>query len=122
MADADTRTPPLRRRRPEPGPAPVVSSRGRRLIRSLLLFIACVLVVDALIGERGFVQTLRAGREYAEAAATLDRLRQENGRLREEARRLREDPGAIEAVARRELGLIRPGEVLVIVKDIDKKP
>jgi cell division protein FtsB len=113
-------TAPLRRR-PPPAPAPVVSSRGRRIIRSLLLFVACVLVVDALIGERGFVQALRAGREYAEASASLERLRQENGRLREEVRRLSEDPSAIEAVARRELGLIRPGEVLVIVKDVERR-
>ena len=36
------------------------------------------------------------------------------------ARRLREDPSAIEEQARRELGLIKPGEVLFIVKDISK--
>ncbi|MGE3405088.1 MAG: septum formation initiator family protein [Vicinamibacterales bacterium] len=38
--------------------------------------------------------------------------------MREEARRLREDPSAIEDIARRELGLIRPGEKLFILKDI----
>jgi len=37
------------------------------------------------------------------------------------ARRLREDPSGIEDQARRELGLIKPGEVLFIVKDVDKK-
>jgi cell division protein FtsB len=31
---------------------------------------------------------------------------------------LREDPNAIEELARRELGLIRPGETLFIIKDI----
>ena len=41
--------------------------------------------------------------------------------LRDMARRLREDPAAIEEQARRELGLIKPGEVLFIVKDLDKK-
>jgi cell division protein FtsB len=39
-------------------------------------------------------------------------------RLREEARRLREDPTAVEEIARRELGLIKPGERLFIVKDL----
>jgi cell division protein FtsB len=33
------------------------------------------------------------------------------------ARRLREDPSAIESVARRDLGLIKPGEKVFIVKD-----
>ena len=39
--------------------------------------------------------------------------------LREEARRLHEDPAAIEEIARRELGLMSPGEKLFIIKDID---
>jgi cell division protein FtsB len=38
-------------------------------------------------------------------------------RLREEARRLREEPSAIEEIARRELGLIKPGEKLFIIRE-----
>ena len=49
---------------------------------------------------------------------TQSSLRTENARLREEARRLREDPAAIEEIARRELGLIKPGEKLFIVRDV----
>ena len=49
--------------------------------------------------------------------ATVARQRAENARLREEARRLREDPDAIEEIARRELGLIRRGEKVFIIKD-----
>jgi cell division protein FtsB len=45
-------------------------------------------------------------------------MRAENARLREMIGRLRDDPGTIEAIARRELGLVRPGEVLFILKDI----
>ena len=41
----------------------------------------------------------------------------ENARLREDVRRLRFDPGTIEALARKELGLIKPGEVLFIIKN-----
>jgi cell division protein FtsB len=33
-------------------------------------------------------------------------------------RRLNDDPSAIESLARKELGLLRPGEVLFIVKDV----
>ena len=61
---------------------------------------------------------LRARHEYGELAATIARQRAENGRLRDEARRLREDPAAIEEIARRELGLIKPGEKVFIVKDV----
>jgi len=73
--------------------------------------------VDALVGEKGFMETMRARRQAREQGAQVARLRQENAQLREETRRLREDPKAIESVAREELGLIRPGEVLFILKD-----
>jgi len=61
---------------------------------------------------------LRARHRYDQLAGTIARQRAENARLREEVRRLREDPGAIEEIARRDLGLIRPGEKVFIVKDL----
>lgn len=64
---------------------------------------------------------LRARRQYDELAASIERQKAENARLREEAQRLRDDPSAIEELARRELGLIRPGEKVFIVKDLPTK-
>jgi cell division protein FtsB len=61
---------------------------------------------------------LRARRQFDELSATLVRQRAENARLRDEALRLRNDPAAIEDLARRELGLIRPGEKVFIIKDL----
>lgn len=81
------------------------------------MFVTLVLVVDALVGQKGLMESISARRQYRELAASLDALHRENVRLREEARRLKDDPAAIEAVAREELGLIRPGEILFIVKD-----
>ncbi len=80
-----------------------------------------VIVVDAIAGEKGLLALLQARREYSALERSLERARTENAELREMARRLREDPHAIEEQARRELGLIKPGEMLFIVKDIDKK-
>jgi cell division protein FtsB len=91
---------------------------GRRLLVSFFGFVVCVLVVDALVGDQGLVATIRARQQYNRLASDLARLRNENMGLREEARRLREDPAAIEEIARRELGLMSPGEKLFIVKDI----
>ena len=61
---------------------------------------------------------LRARRQSNQLVATIKRQRDENGRLREEIRRLNEDASAIEEIARRELGLIRPGEKVFIIKDL----
>jgi cell division protein FtsB len=102
-------------------PKPTLANRGRRLLRHVLLFITLVIVVDAIAGEKGLLALLEARRDYAALERSLERARAENAHLRETARRLREDPAAIEEAARRELGLIKPGEVLFIVKDVEQK-
>jgi cell division protein FtsB len=110
--------PAPKRRTPKPKrPA----ARGRRIVYWVLLFVASVIVVDALVGDRGLVAMLRARQEYDELSASIARQRTENARLRDMVRRLREDPGTIEEIARRELGLIRPGERVFIVKDAPRK-
>lgn len=106
--------PALKRRRP----VPKRSARGRRIVYILLLFVASVIVVDGLVGDRGLIAMLRARREYDELASTIARQRAENAQLREDAGRLRDDPTAIEEIARRELGLIKPGEKVFIIKDV----
>jgi cell division protein FtsB len=99
-----------------------LASRGRRLLRHVLVFITVLIVVDAIAGEKGLLALLQARREYSALERSLERARTENAELREMARRLREEPNAIEEQARRELGLIKPGEMLFIIKDIEKKP
>jgi cell division protein FtsB len=88
------------------------------MVQALLIFVVVVFMADGLVGDRGLLAMLRARQEYDELAATIARERAENARLREEARRLREDPTAIEEIARRELGFIRPGETVFIIKDV----
>jgi hypothetical protein len=56
----------------------------------LLLFVASVIVVDGLVGDRGLLAMLRARQQYDAMSATIARQRAENARLREMARRLRE--------------------------------
>jgi cell division protein FtsB len=96
--------------------------RGRRILFGLFGFVVCVLAVDALVGDQGFLATIRARKQYNQLASDIARLRSENAGLRDEARRLREDPSAIEEIARRELGLMSPGEKLFIIKDVADPP
>lgn len=113
MAKDDRKT-PLKRR----SPTPKRPAGHRRLLQALFVFVASVIIVDGLVGDRGLLAMLRARREYDDLAGTIARQRTENARLREEARRLREDPTAIEELARRELGLIKPGEKVFIIRDV----
>lgn len=96
---------------------PRAPGRARRLVRYLLLAVTVVLLVDAVFGEKGVMALLQARREYDAVERALQRARDDNAALRETARRLREDPAAIEALARKDLGLIRPGEKVFIIRD-----
>ena len=91
--------------------------RQARWIRWAVVFFSCVLLMDALFGDRGVAQGIRAREELRVTAESLGQLKSENAALRDEVSRLQGDPATLEALARRELGLIRPGEILVVLKD-----
>jgi cell division protein FtsB len=91
--------------------------RRRRLIEGVIIFAGCVVMIDALFGERGMVALMRARTESQALVQERAALQAENARLREEAERLLEPP-AIEDEARRTLGLIKPGEKLFLIRDV----
>jgi len=107
---------PLRRKSMAPLRPP--TTIWRRGLNYLLVFATVVLLVDALVGERGLVASVRAGQQSDELEASVSQLKSENARLRELADRLETDPTTIELVAREKLGLVRSGEILVVVKDV----
>jgi cell division protein FtsB len=110
--------------RPE-GPARVrphlrqrsADGRRRRIFSWVLVAGAAALLVDALVGDNGYLAAVRARHERAALAAEVMKLQAANEELTDEARRLQDDPAAVEDAARRDLGLIRPGETLVIIRD-----
>jgi cell division protein FtsB len=85
-----------------------------------LCFAACVLAVNALIGERGLSETLRARQAFRLAVVDLSRLQYENASLSNTIDRLKHDARTIESVARAELGLIRPGEILFVMAPVTR--
>ena len=74
-------------------------------------------MVNALIGEKGYLANLQAKQEFQQVSDSVDQLRAENARLKEEAERLQSDPRALEDSARSQLGLIKPGETLITLRD-----
>lgn len=90
-------------------------------VRRGLMFLACLLSINALIGERGLAETLRIRTQLQEMTAEIVRLRHENATLADYARRLATDPRTIENIARGELGLIREGEILVVLRDVPSR-
>ena len=74
-------------------------------------------------GERGLVHLSRMERERQIHQERINRLEEENRKLLNEINQLRNDRDYIESVARRELGLIKDGEILYrFAKDREKYP
>ena len=97
--------PPLPRRTPPP----------RRAGRYVLLLVTILLVANAVIGERGLVALMRANQAHAGLQQVIDNLRDENSRLHRYVEALTDEPRFIAELARRELGMVRPGERLFII-------
>jgi cell division protein FtsB len=92
-------------------------ARRQRLVTYALVFVSAVLFANAVVGENGYLAMLRARRDYARVAAALQAIETQNAQYQLEAARLKADPHALEDAARRDLGLLRPGETLIIVHD-----
>ena len=93
------------------------SPQSRRAFLLLLIFVATALVANAVVGERGLIATRAAERHAMALAAEIETIQVQNDELREQAKGLRTDPKAIESVARDELGLMRKGELLILLQD-----
>jgi cell division protein FtsB len=90
----------------------------RRRVTGYVLFAAAfVLMVNALVGENGYLATLQARDERDKLLDQIARMRIKNQQMREEIRDIRTDPKALEEAARRELNMMKPGETMVILKD-----
>ena len=91
--------------------------RGRRLVQYLLVFTCLVLAIDALVGDKGVLQMMKKRDELHALERAVASAKAENSRRWQEIQRLKHDPAALEELARRDLGMIKPGEKLFIIKD-----
>jgi len=92
--------------------------RRSRRVRLAVVFLGCALLLDAVFGERGLFQTVASRQDLRRAQEQLSDLKRENDGLRGQVHRLQRDPATLELVARQQLGLVRPGEILVILTDL----
>jgi cell division protein FtsB len=98
--------------------------RGRA-VQYLLVFLGSVLVIDALVGDKGVLQMLKKRQDLRALDQAVDATRVQNAQMRTEIERIKTDPTAIEEIARKDLGLIKPGEKLFIIRDAapaDQRP
>lgn len=82
-----------------------------------VLGVACLLlimIVTALFGKKGVMDLRRARRTLAVRAEKIRTLEAERAKLEAEIGRLESDPRAVEKPAREKLGLVEPGEKVVV--------
>ncbi len=85
----------------------------------LLLF---ALVVHDIFGTHGYLAMRRTQQEIKKVNANIERLNKENVQLEDEVKALKSDPHKIEKIARDELGLAKPGEVIIKIPQSQQLP
>ncbi len=82
---------------------------GSGLLGLLLL----VMFVHDIFGTHGFLAMRRTQNEIKKVKTDLEKLNKENAALEQESKDLKSDPRLIEKIARDDLGLARPGEIII---------
>jgi cell division protein FtsB len=100
------------------GIQPLLRQYGPVLLGLLVL----VLVVHDIFGTHGYLAMRRTQQEIKKVTNDLDQLNKENLELEQEVRELKTDPHKIEKIARDELGLARPGEVIIKIPRSQQLP
>jgi cell division protein FtsB len=81
------------------------------------LFFVSLMAFWLGFGERGFIHLYRMEKERQAYLHKIQELEQENRQLIEEINRLRSDRDYVESQGRRELGLVKDGEILYRFKN-----
>ena len=71
-----------------------------------------LLLVQDVFGTHGVLAMRRSQREAGEIRKEIEKLNDENRQLQDRVKDLKSDPQAIEEIARKEMGLAKPGELI----------
>ncbi len=85
-----------------------------------LLLLASIVVPLKVFDSRGLERVERLKRDLTTLKETNTKIRRENHALKDEIRSFHANPGYIEKVARDELGMVGPDEIIYQFPDKDK--
>jgi cell division protein FtsB len=80
-----------------------------------LLTVAVLLL--AVFNDKGLIEVHDRARKLSSIESEVDKLDSHNKQLTTEIQALRSDPNAIEKLAREELKLVKPGEVVLVTPE-----
>jgi cell division protein FtsL len=100
----------------------VAAAYLRKNTRQLLGLALFALLVHDVFGPHGFIAMRRTQKEIDQIREQIVKLNDENKSLSEQVTSLKSDPKSIERIAREEMGLARPGEMIFKIPDTSKPP
>ena len=92
----------------------------RQHLRQILGVALFALLVHDIFGAHGFIAMRRTQKEIEDIRAQIGKVNAENKSLADEVNALKTDPQSIERIAREEMGLARPGEMIFKLPDNSK--
>jgi cell division protein FtsB len=92
----------------------------RKNARQILILALFALLVHDIFGAHGFIAMRRTQKEIDRVREQIGKLNNENKSLSNQVNSLKTDPKAIERIAREEMGLARPGEIIYKLPDSAK--
>jgi cell division protein FtsB len=78
----------------------------------LILFLFLILGLLTFFGDKGILHLFRLQKDLVRIKEANRTIEEENRKLKEEVRRLQNEKRYIEEIARKELGLVKGGEIL----------
>ena len=90
--------------------------------RAILVLCVFALFIHDIFGTHGFLAMRRTKLEIERVQKYINRLAQENAELSDEVKSLKTDPHKIESIARDELGLAKPGDVIIKIPQSQQQP
>lgn len=98
---------------------PSIDEKRRKKYLALFVVLILFISVLAVFGDKGFIDVYRLNKEKQRMISVSRPIAVENKRLSEEIRLLETDDRYIGSIARKELGMIGPGEMLYITTDAE---
>jgi cell division protein FtsB len=96
------------------------SPPGPRLLPIVASLLALLLLGFALFGDRGILRALQASRQKSTLQEEVRQLESINAELRQEIESLRNDRRYLEAIARKELGMVKDDELVYQFRSAQK--
>ncbi len=93
------------------------NARFRRATLLALVLVAIALTVHEIFGDHGYMALRRRRQELESLQQQVKDLQQKNELLEEQIKALKSDPRAVEKLAREQMKLAKPGEIIYVLPD-----